>query len=128
MVGVVKKHLGARANIHLSDPIEYLGFTALMMRSHIIITDSGGIQEEAPTLAEPVLVTRNETERPEAISAGTARLVGPSADRIVAAATELLDSAAAYGRLALRSNPFGDGKAAVRIADSLIARHQHTCA
>lgn len=128
VVGAVKEHLKAHSNIQLVDPVDYLGFTALMLRSYIIITDSGGIQEEAPTLAKPVLVTRNETERPEAISAGTARLVGPSADRIVAAATELLDDAAAYERMAARKNPFGDGKAAVCIVDSLIAKHRQVCA
>jgi UDP-N-acetylglucosamine 2-epimerase (non-hydrolysing) len=124
VAGVVKDHLKARSNIHLVDPMGYVAFTALMMRSHIIITDSGGIQEEAPTLGKPVLVTRNETERPEAIAAGTARLVGPSADRIVTAATELLEDAVAYQRMAARNNPFGDGRAALRIADSLLARHR----
>jgi len=126
VVGAIKQHLKANSNIQLVEPVDYLGFTALMLRSYIIITDSGGIQEEAPTLGKPVLVTRNETERPEAITAGTARLVGPSEDRIVAAATELLDDDLSYRRLAERDNPFGDGKAAVRIADSLFARHART--
>ncbi len=123
VLAAVRQHLKAQSNVHLVEPIEYLSFTALMMRSHIIITDSGGIQEEAPTLAKPILVTRNETERPEAIAAGTAMLIGPSANRIVAAVLELLDDEIAYRRMAARRNPFGDGKAAVRIADSLVARH-----
>jgi len=124
VVDAVRYHLRAHANIHIVEPIEYLGFTALMLRSHFIITDSGGIQEEAPTLSKPVLVTRNETERPEAVLAGTARLVGTSAERIVEWATELLDDATAYTRMASCENPFGDGRAAVRIADSLLNRHE----
>lgn len=128
VTGAVEEHLKFHSNIHLIEPVEYLSFVALMMRSHIIVTDSGGIQEEAPTLAKPVLVTRNETERPEAVSAGTARLVGPSADKIVGAASELLDDTAAYEGMAARKNPYGDGNAAARIADSLIARHQQGCA
>lgn len=123
VIGAIRANLKAYDNIHLVDPIEYLRFAALMLRSHIIISDSGGIQEEAPTLSKPVLVTRNETERPEAILAGTAKLVGTSADRIVATSTELLDDKAAYARMAARENPFGDGRAAIRIADSLFARH-----
>jgi UDP-N-acetylglucosamine 2-epimerase len=123
VIGAVRAHLKADNNIHLVEPIEYLSFTALMLRAHIIITDSGGIQEEAPTLSKPVLVTRNETERPEAITAGTAKLVGMSAERIVATATELLDDTIAYARMVACENPFGDGQAAVRIADSLLARH-----
>lgn len=123
VIGAIREHLNAYDNIYLVEPIEYLRFAALMLRSYIIISDSGGIQEEAPTLSKPVLVTRNETERPEAIVAGTAKLVGTSADRIVATATELLDDTAAYVRMAARENPFGDGRAAVRIADSLFAHH-----
>ena len=123
VVGPVKDHLKARPNVHLTDPIEYLAFAVLMIASHIIITDSGGIQEEAPTLSKPVLVTRNETERPEAIAAGTAKLVGTSAQRIVEAASLLLDDDRAYSEMAGRENPFGDGHAAVRIVDSLLARH-----
>lgn len=123
VVGAVRNHLKAHDNVHLVEPIEYLGFTALMLRSHLIITDSGGIQEEAPTLSKPVLVTRNETERPEAVAAGTAMLVGTSADRIVAEASLLLDDVAAYKQMAARKNPFGDGRAAIRIADSVAARY-----
>lgn len=123
VLAAVREHLKAQANVHLVEPIEYLRFTALMIRAHVIITDSGGIQEEAPTLAKPVLVTRNETERPEAVQAGTAKLVGTSAERIVSIATQLLDDDRAYRQMAARKNPFGDGTAAVRIVDSLLARH-----
>jgi UDP-N-acetylglucosamine 2-epimerase len=110
-------------NVHLLEPRDYLSFVALMMRAELIITDSGGIQEEAPALGKPVLVLRDETERPEAISAGTARLVGTVADRIVAAATELLDDSAAYARMAGAKNPFGDGHAAGRIVRDILQRH-----
>ena len=119
----VERELRPADNVHLIAPIDYLGFVALMMRSHLIISDSGGIQEEAPTLLKPVLVTRDETERPEAVAAGTAVLVGTSAKRIHATATHLLDDASAYARMAGLPNPFGDGRAAVRIVDSLIARY-----
>jgi UDP-N-acetylglucosamine 2-epimerase len=105
-------------------PLDYLSFVALMMRAHIIVTDSGGIQEEAPTLAKPVLITRDATERPEAVAAGAAQLVGASAERIMAAATRLLDDPAVYASMANVRNPFGDGQASRRIADSLIARHR----
>jgi len=123
VVGTVGEHLRPSANIHLVDPIEYLAFVALMSRAYLIITDSGGIQEEAPTLAKPVLVTRNETERPEAIAAGSARLVGISAQRIVEAALHLLDDTSAYTEMSCRRSPFGDGDAAVKIVDSLLLRH-----
>jgi UDP-N-acetylglucosamine 2-epimerase (non-hydrolysing) len=123
VLAAVREHLKFHSNVHLIEPTEYLSFTALMLRSHFIITDSGGIQEEAPTLAKPVLVTRNETERPEAVQAGTAELVGTSFERIISAATLLLDDGVAYAQMAARQNPFGDGKAAVRIVDSLVSRH-----
>ncbi len=118
----VRETLGTRTNIHLIDPIGYQRFVALMLRSYLIITDSGGIQEEAPTLDKPVLVTRNETERPEAIAAGCARLVGTSAENIVDAASQLLEDESAYARMAASQNPFGDGRAAQRIVDSLLTR------
>ena len=123
VVETVRRELRPSPNVHLIEPMAYLGFVALMMRSHLIITDSGGIQEEAPSLGKPVLVTRDETERPEAVTAGTARLVGTSADTIFAHATELLDNPVAYARMAGSPNPFGDGYAARRIADSLLVRH-----
>ena len=111
--------LGDRPNIHLIAPLGYLPFVGLMEASWMILTDSGGIQEEAPTLGKPVLVMRDVTERPEAVEAGVARLVGSDVDRIVAAASELLDDPAAYAKMSQAGNPFGDGRAAVRIADVL---------
>ena len=106
-------------DVFLIDPLEYLPFIYLMRRSHLIITDSGGIQEEAPSLGKPVLVTRDVTERPEAVAAGTARLVGTDPDVIVREAEKLLDSPDAYRRVSEISNPYGDGKAAQRILEAI---------
>jgi UDP-N-acetylglucosamine 2-epimerase (non-hydrolysing) len=106
--------------VHLIAPQDYLPFVYLMRRSHLIVTDSGGIQEEAPGLGKPVLVTRDTTERPEAITAGTARLVGTGEEALVAAATELLDNPAAHAAMAQARNPFGDGTAASRIVARLL--------
>lgn len=103
----------------LISPLEYLSFVSLMDRSYLIITDSGGIQEEAPTLAKPVLVTRETTERPEAVAAGLAKLVGTSRERIVAEATRLLSDRDAYAAMSHGQNPYGDGRAAHRIVDAL---------
>lgn len=111
--------LGAHPRIHLIAPLDYAPFVALMRRSYLIVTDSGGVQEEAPTLGKPVLVTRDTTERPEAIAAGTGRLVGTDADALVAAVRELLDDKAAYEKMAQAKNPFGDGQASARILDRL---------
>lgn len=105
--------------VHLIEPQDYLPFVYLMNRAHLIITDSGGIQEEAPSLGKPVLVTRDVTERPEAIAAGTARLVGTDTARIVREAETLLDSDAEYRRVSAISNPYGDGKAAARIVEAM---------
>lgn len=106
-------------DVFLIDPLEYLPFIYLMRRSHLIITDSGGIQEEAPSLGKPVLVTRDVTERPEAVAAGTARLVGTDPDVIVREAEKLLDSPDAYRRVSEISNPYGNGKAAQRILEAI---------
>jgi UDP-N-acetylglucosamine 2-epimerase (non-hydrolysing) len=106
--------------VHLIAPLGYLAFVWLMRRAHLIITDSGGIQEEAPSFGRPVLVTRDTTERPEAIAAGTARLVGTDEDFLVAAASELLDDPAAHAAMARAKNPFGDGQAAARIVARLL--------
>jgi UDP-N-acetylglucosamine 2-epimerase (non-hydrolysing) len=105
--------------VSLLEPLPYLAFAHLMNRSYLILTDSGGIQEEAPSLGKPVLVLREATERPEAIEAGTALLVGTDKARIRDAAQELLDDPVKYDRMAKAVNPFGDGKAAQRIADVL---------
>jgi UDP-N-acetylglucosamine 2-epimerase (non-hydrolysing) len=115
----VNRHLGSQPNITLLDPMDYVPFVDLMCRAYLLLTDSGGIQEEAPSLGKPVLVLRDKTERPEAVSAGTALLVGTNEDRIVEGAELLLDDPHAYQRMARRHNPYGDGKASERIADVL---------
>ena len=117
----VMRILGAHPNIHLVEPLDYLPFVRLMRRAHLILTDSGGIQEEAPSLGKPVLVMRDTTERPEAVAAGTVRLVGTDTDAIVAAAESLLDDDAAYEAMARAHNPYGDGKAADRIATAVLS-------
>lgn len=111
----VNRILGNRANVFLIDPQDYLPFVYLMERSHLIITDSGGIQEEAPSLGKPVLVMRYNTERPEAVEAGTARLVGTDEGLIVKEATKLLADPVAYAEMAKADNPYGDGRAGERI-------------
>jgi UDP-N-acetylglucosamine 2-epimerase (hydrolysing) len=115
----VYKILEREERVYLIPPLEYLSFVSLMDRSYMIITDSGGIQEEAPSLAKPVLVTRDTTERPEAVAAGLAMLVGTSRQRIVAEAGRLLSDREAYARMSHGQNPYGDGRAAHRIVDSL---------
>lgn len=115
----VRTALGTQPNILLTEPLDYFGFVALMRRATLIITDSGGVQEEAPSFGVPVLVTRAATERAEALDAGTARLVGTDRDAIVAAATALLDDPVAYAAMRAAENPFGDGRAAERIAAHL---------
>lgn len=115
----VRRILADAGNVHLMPPQDYLPFVRLMSRAHLILTDSGGIQEEAPSLGKPVLVMRNTTERPEAVDAGTVKLVGTDADLIVTEASRLLDDAAAYDAMARAHNPYGDGHAAHRIAESI---------
>jgi UDP-N-acetylglucosamine 2-epimerase (non-hydrolysing) len=105
------------ANVHLIKPVDYLSFAYLMNRSYLIITDSGGVQEEAPSLNKPVLVIRDNTERTEALEAGTVRLVGTDREKIVAEAGQLLSDKSAYQRMAGSSNPYGDGRAAERIVE-----------
>ncbi|WP_409480053.1 non-hydrolyzing UDP-N-acetylglucosamine 2-epimerase [Pseudobdellovibrio sp. HCB154] len=104
------------ANIHLTDPIDYIPFVYLMTRSHFIITDSGGIQEEAPSLGKPVLIARENTERPEAITAGTSKLVPLEKNSFISSVNELLDNEQIYQTMAKAKNPFGDGSACDRIA------------
>ena len=115
-----------RPNIHLIDPVDYIPFVYLMRRAHLIITDSGGIQEEAPTLGKPVLVMRDFTERPEAVQVGTARLVGASRDSIVSNTLGLLNNAAAWQAMSQAGNPYGDGQAAVRIVQTLLTWREAT--
>jgi UDP-N-acetylglucosamine 2-epimerase (non-hydrolysing) len=119
VTGVVDRRLRACPNILLIDPLDYVSFVDLMRRSWILITDSGGIQEEAPSLGKPVLVLREKTERPEAVVAGTVRLVGTDEDAIVREASTLLDNPQAWQAMAHRHNPYGDGHASRRIADAL---------
>jgi UDP-N-acetylglucosamine 2-epimerase (non-hydrolysing) len=111
--------LGGRANIHLIEPLAYVPFVDLMRRACLIITDSGGIQEEAPSLGKPVLVLREKTERPEAVEAGTVKLVGTDEERIVAETVRLLDDSAEYSRMTRVHNPYGDGQACGRIGGIL---------
>ncbi|EED37739.1 UDP-N-acetylglucosamine 2-epimerase [Stenotrophomonas maltophilia] len=113
----VNRILAGADNVVLIDPQDYLPFVYLMSRASLIITDSGGVQEEAPSLGKPVLVMRDTTERPEAVDAGTVRLVGTDAQRIVAEATRLLDDPAAYAEMSRAHNPYGDGKASARIVE-----------
>jgi UDP-N-acetylglucosamine 2-epimerase (non-hydrolysing) len=115
----VHRILGRCPHIHLIEPQDYLPFVFLMERAHLLLTDSGGIQEEAPSLGKPVLVMRDTTERPEAVEAGTVLLVGTDHDCIVAAATKLLGDPDAYQRMSQAHNPYGDGRAARRIAQYL---------
>ncbi len=115
----VRRILGDCPRIHLIEPLDYLPFVYLMNRAHILLTDSGGIQEEAPSLGKPVLVMRDTTERPEAVKAGTVRLVGTDAARIVSVTIELLDDMQKYQRMSQAHNPYGDGRAAQRIVEIL---------
>ncbi|AKV04177.1 UDP-N-acetylglucosamine 2-epimerase [Labilithrix luteola] len=111
-----------RARIHLIAPVEYAPFVYLMDQATFIVTDSGGVQEEAPSLGKPVLVTRNDTERPEALDAGTARIVGTSRVRIVREVLRLLDDPRVFERMSRAHNPYGDGHASERIVEALLAR------
>ena len=106
-------------NVLITEPLDYADFARCMSECHIVLTDSGGVQEEAPSLGKPVLVMRETTERPEAIAAGTVRLVGTDAKTIVEAVAELLTSEAAYGRMARAVNPYGDGRAAARCVTAM---------
>ena len=116
----VRRILGALPNVHLLAPLDYVPFVYLMMNSRLILTDSGGIQEEAPSLGKPVLVMREVTERPEALAAGTVALVGTDQQRIHDAVIELLESPAHYAGFARAQNPYGDGLASLRIRDALL--------
>lgn len=111
--------LGNIDRVKLVDPLDYAPFASLIKESHIILTDSGGIQEEAPSLGKPVLVLRDETERPEAVEYGTVRLVGSDIQKIVGYTQELLDSKENYNKMAFSINPYGDGLASKRIIDAL---------
>ncbi len=112
--------LGDHPRVSLVPPVSYEDFVRLMARAHIVVTDSGGIQEEAPSLGKPVLVLRNETERPEAVDAGTVRVIGTDRDAVVREVTTLMNDPAAYERMAGAVNPYGDGKAARRIVAAIM--------
>ena len=120
----VKRYLAKHQNIHLLDPLEYLPFVYLMIKSAIILTDSGGIQEEAPSLGKPVLVMRETTERPEAITAGTVKLVGADANRIVTEVQLLLDNDAEDRKMSRADNPFGDGTACQKIIEFIEGKYE----
>lgn len=115
----VKRLLGNTSNIHLIEPQDYLPFVYLMDRSTLILTDSGGIQEEAPSLGKPVLVMRDTTERPEAVAAGTVKLVGTDINLLCKETARLLNNSADYAAMSFAHNPYGDGKACQRIAETL---------
>jgi UDP-N-acetylglucosamine 2-epimerase (non-hydrolysing) len=108
--------LGGIDNVAMIDPLDYPNFVRLLSLCHFVMTDSGGVQEEAPALAKPVLVMRETTERPEGVAAGTAKLVGNDEEVIVTEASRLLDDKAAYETMARAHNPFGDGRSSERIA------------
>lgn len=117
--GPVRQMLGGLGNVLLIEPLEYVPFVDLMRRAWLLITDSGGIQEEGPSLGKPILVLREKTERPEAVEAGTVKLVGADTERIVTEAVRLLEDRQEYERMARVHNPYGDGLASVRIADAI---------
>jgi UDP-N-acetylglucosamine 2-epimerase (non-hydrolysing) len=116
---IVHERLSDQQNIHLLPPVDYRLFGALMSGSRLLLTDSGGVQEEAPSLGKPVLVMRETTERPEGVEAGTVRLVGTDPDTIQSEVSRLLDDENAYKKMAMRKNPYGDGHAAARIVQVL---------
>jgi UDP-N-acetylglucosamine 2-epimerase (non-hydrolysing) len=116
----VRRLLAGLPNVYLVEPLDYVSFVDLMRRAYILVTDSGGVQEEGPSLGKPILVMREKTERPEAVEAGTVRLVGSDVRRIVGEATRLLDDAAEYDRRAHIHNPYGDGHASERIVEAIV--------
>lgn len=116
----VNRLLSGIDNVHLIEPLDYLPFVYLMSRSHLILTDSGGIQEEAPSLGKPVLVMRDTTERPEAVAAGTVQLVGTEVNNIVQALSRLLEDEKAYQEMSFAHNPYGDGVASKLIIEALL--------
>jgi UDP-N-acetylglucosamine 2-epimerase (non-hydrolysing) len=120
---VVQAELGGLERVHLIDPLDYQPFANLIARSCMVLTDSGGIQEEAPSLGKPVLVLRDTTERPEAISAGTVKLIGTDRERVYAATRRLLTDRDEYRRMATAVNPYGDGQAARRIVSFILWKH-----
>lgn len=121
---VVQEELGGLDRVHLIDPLDYQPFANLMARSYLVLTDSGGIQEEAPALGKPVLVLRDTTERPEAVTAGTVKLIGTDKDRVYRETQELIINDQEYHRMASAVNPYGDGKASSRIVNAILYKHK----
>ncbi|PLX32087.1 MAG: UDP-N-acetylglucosamine 2-epimerase (non-hydrolyzing), partial [Clostridiales bacterium] len=117
--------LGGHERIHLIEPLDYQPFANLMNMAYLVLTDSGGIQEEAPALGKPVLVLRTETERPEAVSAGTVKMAGVEEQAIFEIAMGLLQDQEAYKRMSRAVNPYGDGKASGRILDAILERFKN---
>ncbi len=122
VAAAAREALGATERVHLIPPLDYVAFTHLLAKCHLVLTDSGGVQEEAPALGKPALVLRNETERPEGVEAGVALLVGTDEERIVAEASLLLSDGEAYRRMSQSRSLYGDGNAASRIVEILIER------
>lgn len=120
---VAREILGGHERIHLTDPADVLDMHNLLRRSYMVMTDSGGLQEEVPAMGKPVLVLRRETERPEAVEAGTVKLAGVRKDNIIRLAEELLENKAEYERMAKAVNPYGDGNASKRVVDALLFSH-----
>ncbi|TWH45374.1 non-hydrolyzing UDP-N-acetylglucosamine 2-epimerase [Sporomusa sp. KB1] len=120
---VVQEELGGLSRVHLIDPLDYQPFANLMARSYLILTDSGGIQEEAPALGKPVLVLRDTTERPEAVTSGTVKLIGTDKQRVYNETRELLVNDKEYQSMASAVNPYGDGKASNRIVNTILYRY-----
>jgi UDP-N-acetylglucosamine 2-epimerase (non-hydrolysing) len=121
--------LRGKSNVKLIEPLEYVPFVDLMRRADLLITDSGGVQEEGPSLGKPILVLREKTERPEAVAAGTVKLVGTERETIVREAIRLLEDREEYDRMARLHNPYGDGQASGRIAGRLLRYiEQHVAA
>ncbi len=121
--GPVMQELSGLPHLHLIEPLDYLQFVRLMQRAHVILTDSGGVQEEAPALGKPVLVMRDVTERPEAVAAGTVQLVGTDTGRIVDTVATLLSEDRLWRSFARKQNPYGDGQACARIVDAILERN-----
>ena len=117
---IVREELGGLERVHLIDPLDYEPFANLMARVDIVLTDSGGIQEEAPSLGKPVLVLRDTTERPEAVAAGTVRLIGTDEQRVYEETMRLLTEPTAYTLMAEAVNPYGDGEASRRIIEAIL--------
>jgi UDP-N-acetylglucosamine 2-epimerase (non-hydrolysing) len=125
--GPVNRWLAGQPNVLLIEPLDYVPFVNLMRNAYLLVTDSGGIQEEGPSLGKPVLVMRDKTERPEAVKAGTVRLVGADEEAIVASAAALIENREEYEAMARVHNPYGDGRASIRIADAIHSFFDENC-